>query len=208
MAAQSASAHPWEWLRDFSDPDVVVKRDVEAFWQCLTLDKADDQTPAPDTYGDCFTIVMFRTLLRFEGFPKKEDGTLDVAEDGKVHVASEWFVKRGKHRGDGVHEDFIHNGEQWSLFGPQGDPLPFLERMSETLPFCKFFVIKAKHMGIGPMSVQPEDKIAIFSGAGPAKLMRQKEQDFALIGDCYVHHPTDGESLLLDEDDFEEIRLV
>ena len=63
-------------------------------------------------------------------------------------------------------------------------------------------------MGIGPSSVQHGDKIAIFSGAGPFRLMRQREQDFHFIDDCYVHYPANDESPPLGGDDFEEIRLV
>lgn len=69
-----------------------------------------------------------------------------------------------------------------------------------------FFYTKSGRMGLGPLSLQPGDQVAIFSGGRPAYLLREQEEYFELVGDGYVHGLMNGEGVP-ENSKFTEIQL-
>jgi hypothetical protein len=51
----------------------------------------------------------------------------------------------------------------------------------------KMFKTKNGYIGLGPREMRAGDRIALFSGGSMPLVMRTKETELELIGDCYVH---------------------
>ena len=118
MAAYSASARPWSWLQDFLGHGMAARRDVETFWRCLILNKAEGQAPAPDAYGGYFAMVMISALLQVEGFP--------MDEDGMSYATARWAIKRSQQKLENLRCGFAVDGEQLSVIGPRGNYYLFM----------------------------------------------------------------------------------
>lgn len=70
------------------------------------------------------------------------------------------------------------------------------------------FVTSKGHLGLGSLSVQVEDKLAIFEGCSVPFIIRQREDgDYHLIGPCYVLNMMDGETMEKIPE-FQDITLV
>lgn len=72
-----------------------------------------------------------------------------------------------------------------------------------TVPNRRFFVTKQGYMGLGPVSMQPDDRVVILPGARVPFLLRSAPSPvpldlgssvYCMVGECYVHGFMNGEA--------------
>lgn len=72
-----------------------------------------------------------------------------------------------------------------------------LRIISENVMGRKFFKMLDGHIGLGPASAEPGDIICVILGAyHPVILRPTSNEQYTVIGDCYVHGLSGGEALL------------
>ena len=64
-----------------------------------------------------------------------------------------------------------------------------------------FFTTKAGYMGICPASTAVGDQVCLLSGSQVPYILRQNDQRYQLVGECYVHGIMDGEIVRMHRDD-------
>jgi len=71
----------------------------------------------------------------------------------------------------------------------------FLGAVARFVPQRQLYVTKSGLVGLGPASMQPGDKLVYIDGARLLFVLRQRGQEYELIGETYLHGRMNGELL-------------
>ena len=72
----------------------------------------------------------------------------------------------------------------------------FVTAIESSLQFRTLFVTHTGYIGLGPLTMQPNDKVCVLLGCSvPVVIRTQAPNRHILIGECYMHGIMDGESL-------------
>lgn len=64
--------------------------------------------------------------------------------------------------------------------------------------FCmrrRFFITRGSRVGLGPNSMRPGDRVMVFRGGHTPFVIREIDDEYQLVGACYVHGIMDGEAV-------------
>lgn len=109
---------------------------------------------------------------------------------------------------DGLEESPVVATSEAPAPGPIGDSEVFTDHLSYIANKTRFFITKEGRMGLGPMSLQPGDRITILSGARYIYCIRPKVRQYQLVGHAWVYGLMDGEGLDGEDGGFEEMELI
>ena len=72
----------------------------------------------------------------------------------------------------------------------------FIAAIEASLQFRTLFVTQTGYLGIGPLTMQPDDMVCVLLGCSiPVVIRMEAPNRHILIGECYVHGIMDGEGL-------------
>ena len=168
----------------------------EAFWRTCIADRSGLNRPADPQYGGYMEKFKYNTLIecKFDWLSNFR-GWQDILRERITPEEQDWL--------DGHH----HLGE--------ADPRKDAERIQEVALFCgaigsacqgKCFAVTEKgYMAIAPPGTREGDMVCLIMGAEVPFMLRplleddrgimDREQCYALVGECYVHGMMDGEGL-------------
>jgi hypothetical protein len=58
----------------------------------------------------------------------------------------------------------------------------------------RLFKTEKGYLGLGPRSLKKEDEVALLKGGMVPLVIRKTDNNFELVGDCYVHGIMHGEA--------------
>ncbi len=72
----------------------------------------------------------------------------------------------------------------------------FITAVDTSLQFRTLFVTQTGYIGLGPLTMQPNDTVCVLLGCSvPVVIRREAPNRHILIGECYLHGIMDGEAL-------------
>ena len=163
-------------------------REWEQFWRTVLGDEVDGEHPAPERYEFCVWCAIMRQFLdHIEDEEEKQDILAMASEDEygeTVCLKDVDYVAP-----EGIEIDNL----MWAAF-------------ENSIRRNKFLYTKSGRMGLGPESVQPGDRVAIFSSEKVIDFLREKPGHFEFLGDGYVHGVMNGEGVP-EDGQFSEVEL-
>jgi hypothetical protein len=74
--------------------------------------------------------------------------------------------------------------------------IEFLERVQSVVWNRKFFITANGHFfGLGPDGLQSGDVVVVLYGCSVPVVLRAVEQQYKLVGECYIHGLMDGQAI-------------
>ncbi|KAL8904699.1 MAG: hypothetical protein Q9207_003092 [Kuettlingeria erythrocarpa] len=185
LAAEAAGKDVWRWLTDATNPEAPASTTaLDTFWRTLIRDTAeypDNESPgALDGYLWLFLGCLIGLLHK-----QDNEKTRDLLALWVTGMDFERLILK-----------------------------PMQERRH--LAYCRqflvsaegntFFTTKAGRMGLGPWTIRPKDKVALFSGGDFTFFVRPGRPSYGFVGHGYVHDLMNG-AALEEGRPFEQINL-
>jgi hypothetical protein len=82
-----------------------------------------------------------------------------------------------------------------SGFGIKAKWLDFAARTRDMCHQRRMFRTDSRHIGIGPIEIQPGDQICVLFGARVPFVIRRSGDHWLLVGECYLHGLMNGEAI-------------
>jgi hypothetical protein len=74
---------------------------------------------------------------------------------------------------------------------------PLIAPINATMGHRRFFVTQQGYFGVGPQDMELGDAVCVLFGADMPFILREKEDHWSLVGECYVHGIMNGEVMTL-----------
>ena len=161
-----------------------LDKSLVQFWRTITRNQPGQQQPALLKYRRSFAAAIF---LTFMGRQSREN------RDGEPPTIPEAW------------SNLIDAKRAAQIFK---DAKLFKSIFIENSALRTFFITRAGHMGLGPISVLPGDWVSIFSGAKQIFVLRKQLVSFHFVGVGFVYGLMDGEGLDGNDCQFWDINLA
>ncbi|KAL8717390.1 MAG: hypothetical protein Q9225_005359 [Loekoesia sp. 1 TL-2023] len=177
MAAEVCSSNLFIWMMHLFrlEPDDEGPKGYEQFWRTACGNAGFNHYPVLTEYGWIFRKALVHGFLNLLG-----------DQDELVDLISNFERLMGFPDG--------HLGNFASADGAD-DSMHFWNILNEITSMRTFFYTKSGRMGLGPLSLQPGDQIAIFSGGRPIYFPREHEEYHEFLGDGCIHGLMNGEGV-------------
>jgi hypothetical protein len=159
--------------------------------------------------GDLPVSALQSTILRWQGLAESHFGSTDGAyigggtwQDafwrtmaGNLVTSGGYPERRAEDADRGFFDDFCHSANPEDLeYG-----FELYDGLRSNIVNQAFFITKSGYMGIGPPMILKGDAVWVLFGSRVPFLLRplldSKGEDFALLGDGYLHGTMNGEAV-------------
>jgi hypothetical protein len=177
----------------------------------IHLENDGDTTETPESQEQMFSV--FKTW-----WPLAKHHTSEISAAGERRIDAFWrtiitdmkssmWLKATQdeegaqfRRWMTVHDPSAFEPADLATKAKEEDIIHFLASFQQATPTRRFFITKEGHMGLGPRLVEPGDVVCVLFGSQVPFILREVDDHYLLIGECYCHGIMEGEAMLGLED--------
>ena len=87
------------------------------------------------------------------------------------------------------------------------EPSQYIARIEILSYYRRMIVTQNGYIGLAPCTTEPDDIICIFLGAQTPFILRQEEDHWILLGECYIHGMMDGRAFDQPGIEYQDFRI-
>lgn len=87
------------------------------------------------------------------------------------------------------------------------EPSMYISRIETLSYFRRLIITQNGYVGLAPYTTGPDDIICIFLGAQTPFMLRQEDNEWILLGECYVHGMMNSEAFDRPDIEYEDFRI-